>query len=529
MSQKRIHDYRGPRSSDDLNEKLVGIVLPGVYRGFHVEPDGSVSPGILLTLEGVRIEEDSPFSVDVPPGDELNPRIDLVVCVHEYQKSVPPPTAYFQVVQGTPAEEPLPPDIPEFGIVLATCRMEAEGSEWSQIVQAGRPMRVVNAELQPDHSWKIIQGGRGALLEKWDPNDCLLNVYFVSAGEYEDGDTIDWGEPVLTYGHEGIVQLEAVDSKLDQEIADRQAETQALGDAIDAHLADPEDAHDADAVSVADRLDQFTAENVETVLSELAGEGRTTETVKGNADEILAHTEASHAAHAAAAISILDGGDRYSSGSVEGALQEIAGEDRTTETVKANADAIGSLETDKLDKAGGTVEGQLNLEGSVIFNAAEVENVKFDDFVEFLRLVSPCQANSANWENSGSTWTSPDPGGSPVKLYIPISGIVGAELVSIDLAFRNLTGDAATVTFEIQGQELIGDFFNPIDLGSGGVNVPAGNSAVYTLVAENPGTGQPEPFQIPTNWWLQVQAETSAMWIVFCGAVCRYRRMRVVG
>jgi len=61
MVQKRIHDYRGPRSSENLNDHLLGVVPPGVYEGFQVNPDGSVSPGMLITPEGIRIEETEPF------------------------------------------------------------------------------------------------------------------------------------------------------------------------------------------------------------------------------------------------------------------------------------------------------------------------------------------------------------------------------------------------------------------------------------------------------------------------------------
>jgi len=82
MVQKRIHDYRGPRSSENLNDHLVGVVPPGVYEGFHVAADGSVSPGMLITPEGIRVEETEPISAPQPVADPVNPRIDLVVCVH---------------------------------------------------------------------------------------------------------------------------------------------------------------------------------------------------------------------------------------------------------------------------------------------------------------------------------------------------------------------------------------------------------------------------------------------------------------
>ena len=78
MTQTRIHDYRGPRSSEDLNRKLVGLLAPGVYRGFHVGADGAISPGLLLTAGGVTVEEDEGLVVAVPPGDPTHPRVDLI-------------------------------------------------------------------------------------------------------------------------------------------------------------------------------------------------------------------------------------------------------------------------------------------------------------------------------------------------------------------------------------------------------------------------------------------------------------------
>ena len=75
--QTRIHDYRGPRSSEDLNRKVVGILQPGVYEGFNVAADGTISPGVLLTKEGVRIEEDQPISITIPPNTYSVDRHDL--------------------------------------------------------------------------------------------------------------------------------------------------------------------------------------------------------------------------------------------------------------------------------------------------------------------------------------------------------------------------------------------------------------------------------------------------------------------
>jgi len=218
-------------------------------------------------------------------------------------------------------------------------------------------------------------------------------VFVVAPGTYEDGETIDWGDPVLSYGPDGIVQVQEV---LDQ---------------LDAHIRESIAAHQAFAISIIDFDERYEADDVESALLEIAGDDRTAETVKGNADTIREHIVEDDTAHLASAIHVVDMGSRFAGEDVEAALQEIAGAGRTTETVKGNADGVAALESGKLDKAGGTVSGQLNLEGPVIFNAAEAENVRFDDYVEFNRWIQPCQGNSANWENGGKSWISP--GGGP--------------------------------------------------------------------------------------------------------------------
>ncbi len=61
-----------------------------------------------------------------------------------------------------------------------------------------------------------------------------------------------------------------------------------LGTALSNHIGDTADAHDASAISILDSAERFTATEVEAALAELAGSGRTTETVKANAAAIAA-------------------------------------------------------------------------------------------------------------------------------------------------------------------------------------------------------------------------------------------------
>ena len=80
--------------------------------------------------------------------------------------------------------------------------------------------------------------------------------------------------------------------------------------AITAHLADPADAHDASAISIADAATQYTATDVEGALAEVL-------------DGLQAHEADATDAHDASAISIADAGTYYTGTNVEAALQEI--------------------------------------------------------------------------------------------------------------------------------------------------------------------------------------------------------------
>jgi len=127
---------------------------------------------------------------------------------------------------------------------------------------------------------------------------------------------------------------------------------------------------DAGDVLIADAGNRYTGVDVETALQEIAGAGRTTETVKQNQDDIDAletdlyskheadgdhkadiindlHIDWGVGANQVSAIDLLitDVGTRFTGTEVETALQELAGDGRTVETVKQNQDDIDTLET----------------------------------------------------------------------------------------------------------------------------------------------------------------------------------------
>ena len=93
--------------------------------------------------------------------------------------------------------------------------MEAGAGEWTDIYQMGYPVRVYNAVMQSDHTWQIVLGARGAMMELFDPNSATVAAFCVAPGTYTDGDTIDWGSPVLEYNADGVLQVRSVQENLD--------------------------------------------------------------------------------------------------------------------------------------------------------------------------------------------------------------------------------------------------------------------------------------------------------------------------
>jgi len=411
MVQKRIHDYRGPRSSENLNGHLLGVFPPGVYEGFQVNPDGSVSPGMLITPEGIRIEETEPFSVPQPLADPDNPRIDLVVCQHVYEKTVPAPPAQFTTVPGTPDPDPQPPDLPDHAVLLAACRMEAGAGEWTDIQSLGYPVRSYNAVAQPDHTWKIVLGARGAMMQLFDPNTGTVAAFVAAPGIYEDGDTIEWGAPILQFVADGILQVQSVQANLNLEIEDREAADTALDNA-------------------------------------------------------------------------------------------------------------------KLDKAGGTIAGDLEVQGKLTLDADDVADVAFDSWISFVRWVQPPEGNSTGWDNLGYTWKSAD---GLSTLYVPIHAIVGAELVSIDVGVTSAATGALNVYFGFTTADYAESIVTGrVEFGDIMVEVAAGETRVTNVPLVDPAEPHPElpfAFDHERTLWLRVKAQDAH--VLFNGAKLNYRRKRV--
>lgn len=206
MAQTRTHDYRGPRSSENLNGHLMDLIPPGVYRGFHVAADGALSAGVLLTAEGIRIEEDAEQALVLTEGHATLARYDLVVCRHEYEKTVPAPAATFEVIVGVASAAPELPALPAFCTLLAVCQMDAIGTAWASVTMASRFERGINC-YKDGADWKVTNGDMAAILFAVYPQSDYgggIELYIVAAGTYADDAVISWGSAAAKFKEEGL-------------------------------------------------------------------------------------------------------------------------------------------------------------------------------------------------------------------------------------------------------------------------------------------------------------------------------------
>ena len=206
MSQQRIFDYRSPNSTELLNNKFTNILPAGIYDGFTVSKNGQISPGVLLTKEGVRISEDLPINLLVPFNETAYSRIDIIVCRHEYIKTVPAPPAEFKIIAGQPSENPVPKNLPENSVLLAKGFLEGGQTEYSTIEQVGKPDEIVNVYYD-NKNWRIIKGSLSAFRKTFNVNSCKLLIYIIPPGRYRDNEVIEWGNPVATIDEKGFLEL----------------------------------------------------------------------------------------------------------------------------------------------------------------------------------------------------------------------------------------------------------------------------------------------------------------------------------
>jgi len=146
MAQSRFWNFQDDDLTFRLDQWRLGIIDAGLYRGFdpvlsgtmnmqlnHVttgyrktEKDGTLTPelGIVITKQGVVINEDAGVSIDFAPTTS-QPRIDYVVVEHDYIDVQGGTEAVYRVIQG-PDGGALPTlDKPNLQVIIGTLTLPA--------------------------------------------------------------------------------------------------------------------------------------------------------------------------------------------------------------------------------------------------------------------------------------------------------------------------------------------------------------------------------------------------------------------
>ena len=160
-----------------------------------------------------------------------------------------------------------------------------------------------------------IQGNRAAFRMKFDINSGTVLLYVLAAAVRDDGAVITWGSPTV-FDAQGMQALTAFVSAL--------ANTGTTPGSTRIGVKAKAGANEL--ISIANGTLQTALEALVTGTDAL---------VKSLADMLEGHMDDDNHAHPASGITLVDAGNRISSSTVEGALQELSGEGRTTETVKS--------------------------------------------------------------------------------------------------------------------------------------------------------------------------------------------------
>jgi len=151
MAQNRKFNYKDDDKTDWLNRQHHGINPEGLYRGFDFDADNSAAlnlvlehtttgwqetdlaqaltpfMGLVRTKQGVNVVEDASVVIPITDNPSADPRIDLVVCEHEYVSVVGGTAAGYLCIPGIPAANPVAPNptFPLKQVVLGTLYLPA--------------------------------------------------------------------------------------------------------------------------------------------------------------------------------------------------------------------------------------------------------------------------------------------------------------------------------------------------------------------------------------------------------------------
>lgn len=123
MAQKRYLEYKNDDTTYDLNNKLVGLLNHGRFAGFDVmafQPNMTLrlnhdvtgrrkiasnlttveKAGIVLTRQGVVVEEDGQLDFTIEPNATTKGRIDYIVLEHQHVEVTGGQAAIYKVLKG---------------------------------------------------------------------------------------------------------------------------------------------------------------------------------------------------------------------------------------------------------------------------------------------------------------------------------------------------------------------------------------------------------------------------------------------
>jgi len=153
MAQYIFWNWQDDDSTKNLNHRTLGINEYGRYRGFDANlstPGGLTlrlhqnngfdvtkfdtptytveKRGVLVTKQGVVLHETSAIDLTISAGDATHPRIDLIICEHEYVDVQGASVGVYDIIQGTPSANPVAPTLPmpdQIKVVLGTLYVPA--------------------------------------------------------------------------------------------------------------------------------------------------------------------------------------------------------------------------------------------------------------------------------------------------------------------------------------------------------------------------------------------------------------------
>jgi len=387
MAQTRYLDYRSARSTQFLKDKtkhhfLNSKFIGNVTDGLELQSNGDVNSGSFISPDGTVIVESATTSVGVPASPAIaagEKRYDLFYVTYEYLATLPVPVATFRVEAGTPAVSPLPPEVPSLyqdkSILIGLGRISFGSPTYSVVYQS--EIEVITNLTKIGHQiYEVIDGALISTREYYGRH------YLYSLGiEYSPAGTFSTGQKISASSLTNIFTIDQT-GKIEQ-------------------------------------------------LEDLAGFGRTTETVKGNADDIivvkglgwtvetvkdnydtlLAHITSAYptGGHLADKISISDAGSIITETTVEGAFQEIVGPLRTSQTIKGNNDLVLA----RVKKSGGEITGACRVRDDIDINFGNADNykIRYDSGSDSLymsgRILTSIGASGSVIFNDGAWKTVP--------------------------------------------------------------------------------------------------------------------------